>query len=229
MNKLQEFNHSLKTLNPNEVHNWPMPVKVFMAFGAAVAILLAGSMFHLKGYYEELNLEISKEEKLKQEFINKKTVSINVDLYKEQLEQVTNASDTLLKQLPNKSEMDKLLLDINQAAVSRQLEVILFKPSKETMKEFYAELPIVMTLSGDYDSIGKFVEDVSKLSRVVLLENFEIKNNEKVNLNVKGKNFLKMDVTAKTFRYLDADELEKQKQEKLRAEKEKKGKKNDKK
>lgn len=199
------FINGLNSLNPKEIHNWPLWANLFIGTVIFVALLAVGTVFHLMEQYDRFGTEEVKEEKLKQDFLSKKKQAINLTLYKRQLEDVTVASDMLLKQLPNKSEMDKLLVDINQSAISKGLQIELFKPGNEKMYEFYAELPISIKVNGTYKTIGEFASDVSNLSRVVLFNDISLsKKDELVN----------MEVTAKTFRYLDQEELDKQRNEK---------------
>ena len=217
MKNIKDFTTGLRTLNPKEVHNWPMPVNLFIGTILFFVLVSAGVGLHLLEKYDSLDAATAKEEKLKKDFVEKKTQAINLDLYKKQLVEVTITSDTLLKQLPNKSEMDRLLIDINQAALGRGLQIELFKPGQEKMYEFYADLPISIKVNGTYKAIGEFASDVSQLSRVVLLNNLELNKKDK-------ETVVTMDVTAKTFRYLDQEELIKQKAEKDKAKREAKAK-----
>ena len=202
---IKNFKESLNSLNPKEVHNWPMWANVFVGSVLFVVLISLGTVFILADQYEQLGVLAKKEEKLKEDYLSQKRQAVNLDLYKKQLEEVTQASDILLKQLPNRSEMDKLLIDINQAAVSRGLQIELFKPNNEKVTEFYAELPISIKVNGSYQDIGLFASDVSNLSRVVLFKDIAI--------NIKNQ-LISLEATAKTFRYLDQDELDKQRAEK---------------
>lgn len=215
MKNIKEITNELRNLNPKEIHNWPMTVNILIGIFLMIILIAAGTFFDLMDKYDDLNNAQGKEEKLKSDYLDKKRQAINLDLYKKQLEDVTIASNNLLKQLPNKSEMDRLLIDINQAALSRGLQIELFKPNQEKMSEFYAELPISIKVNGTYQAIGQFATDVSQLSRVVLLKEMD--------LNKKDKDMavISMEVTAKTFRYLDQDELNKQKEEIAKAKREK--------
>lgn len=205
---VKSFINGLNSLNPREIHNWPLWANVFIGSVLFIVLVAAGTGLHLMDEYDRLGTEQAKEEKLKQDFLAKKKQAINLDLYKKQLEEVTAASDILLKQLPNKSEMDKLLVDINQAAISKGLQIELFKPGNEKIYEFYAELPISIKVNGTYQTIGEFASDVSNLSRVVLFNDIALSKKDQL---------VSMEVTAKTFRYLDQDELDKQKAEKEKA------------
>lgn len=217
MKNIKDFTAELRKLNPKEIHNWPLLVNLFIGTVLFLILVGAGVGLHLLEKYDSLVVATEKEEKLKKDFIDKKVQAVNLDLYKKQLVEVTITSDTLLKQLPNKSEMDRLLIDINQAALGRGLQIELFKPGQEKMYEFYADLPISIKVNGTYKAIGEFASDVSQLSRVVLLNNLELLKKEKDTV-------VTLDVTAKTFRYLDQEELAKQKAEKDKAKREAKAK-----
>ena len=212
---IKSFINGLKSLNPKEIHNWPLWANIFVGTVIFVVIVAVGTGFHLMEQYDRLGTEQAKEEKLKQDFLSKKKQAINLSLYKKQLEDVTVTSNMLLKQLPNKSEMDKLLVDINQAAISKGLQIELFKPGNEKIYEFYAELPISIKVNGTYKTIGEFASDVSNLSRVVLFND--------INLSKKDES-VSMEVIAKTFRYLDQEELDKQRAEKEKAKRDAKAK-----
>ena len=212
---IKSFINGLNSLNPKEVHNWPLWANIFIGSVLFVVLVAVGTGFHLMEQYDRLGTEQAKEEKLKQDFLSKKKQAINLSLYKKQLEDVTVTSNMLLKQLPNKSEMDKLLVDINQAAISKGLQIELFKPGNEKIYEFYAELPISIKVNGTYKTIGEFASDVSNLSRVVLFND--------INLSKKDES-VSMEVIAKTFRYLDQEELDKQRAEKEKAKRDAKAK-----
>lgn len=202
---IESLKSSFNSLNPKELHNWPLWANVMVASAAFVAVLAGGYALNWSGKISNIERQVNTEAKLKEDFIEKKKQAVNLDEYKNQLKEITIASDALLKQLPNRSEMDKLLVDINQAAVSRGLTIDLFKPGTEKLTEYYAELPIAIRVTGTYENLGNFAADVSNLSRVVLFDEIklaEVKNN---------KNVISMDVRAKTFRYLDQEELDKQK------------------
>jgi len=141
---------------------------------------------------------------LRDTFIEKKKQALNLDAYRQQLSEIEKAFSTLLKQLPSKSEMEALLTDINQAGLGRGLQFELFKPAaSEVVSDFYAELPITIRVTGSYHDLGAFASDISKLSRIVLLND--------VNLMLAKDTGLAMDAVAKTYRYLDEEELAKQK------------------
>lgn len=204
-NNFKDFIETLNNLNPQEIHTWPYSVLTFIGFFISVIMLAIGYFLIISSTITEYDNEVVKEEKLKKEYSEKIKQAVNIDLYKKQLQEITLASDQLLKQLPDKSEIEKLLIYINQAGGSRGLKFDYFKPEKEKMSEFYAELPVKIKVTGTYSSIGNFATDISQLSRVVILKD--------INLTT-SNGLISMEATAKTFRYLDNSELEKQRLEK---------------
>lgn len=208
-----EFSEKLKSLNPKEIYAWPMPFQMGIGALVFVGVFAAGTIFDLVPYGDELQASIDKEEQLKKDFVEKKKQAINLSLYKVQLEEITKDSDALLKQLPNKSQIEQLIIDVNQAGIGRGLQFELFKPGAEKINEFYAELPIQIKVNGTYDAIGNFTADVSQLSRVVIFSDMDISTkNGTVTLTA----------VAKTFRYLDQAELDAQAAKKKEEEKKKK-------
>ena len=155
-----------------------------------------------KDQYEALDRAQQEEVKLKEQYATKKAKAINYDIYVQQLKEIEQSFGALLKQLPNKAEMDALLTDINQAGLGRGLQFELFKPAaQERMADFYAELPIAVQITGNYHDMGAFASDVAQLPRIVTLNDVAITND---------KGVLTLDAVAKTFRYLDEEELAKQ-------------------
>lgn len=193
----------LNNLNIKDIANWPLLPKALAMLVVFVGILFAGYWFEWSAQLAELDAAQQNEVKLRETFLNKKKQAINLDTYKQQLKDIEQSFGALLKQLPNKSEMDALLTDINQAGLGRGLQFDLFKPApNETQSEFYAELPITIRLTGSYHDLGAFASDVSQLSRIVTLNDISITT---------GKDNLVMDAIAKTFRYLDEEEIAAQK------------------
>jgi type IV pilus assembly protein PilO len=200
MNLIQE----LQTLDPKQPGNWPWPIKL----GALVLIFLAiqvGAYFLLwQSQADQIEKGRQEVDKQKDAFIEKKKLAINLEAYKQQRAEIEQAFGALLKQLPNKSEMDALLIDINQAGLGRGLQFELFKPAeKETVTEFYAELPVNIKVSGNYHDLGAFASDVAKMPRIVLLTDLKIDPPQK-------DGNLSMEAVAKTYRYLDEEEVAKQ-------------------
>jgi len=193
---LEEFKH----LDPKDPGTWPLLPKLAALLAVLAAIPVAGYFADTQGQLEELEVGQQQEEKFKQEYLDKKKQAINLDLHKQQLREIDTQFGALLKQLPNKAQMDALLVDINQAGLSRGLQFELFKPAgAESAKEFYAELPITLKLIGTYHDMGGVAADVGQLPRIVTLNDVSIEAGKDGNLS--------MDVTARTFRYLDEDEL----------------------
>ena len=192
----------LKNINPKDPGGWPWPVKISALLLIFVAILIAGAIFDWQGQWEVLGNARQEEVKLKETFLVKKKEAINLDIIKKQLTETQQSFGALLKQLPNKSEMDALLTDINQAGLGRGLQFELFRPGAETVNGVFAELPITIKVTGNYDDIGKFSSDISQLPRIVSLS--------EISISPVGTQ-LGMDATARTYRYLDEEELSAQK------------------
>jgi type IV pilus assembly protein PilO len=193
--------NDLRRLDPKKIGSWPILPKLGVLFITFVLIVLASWWFDWQHQIEGINQEKVKEEGLRKTFLTKKSEAINLPAYQKQLEDIEKQFGALLKQLPGRSEMDALLTDINQAGLGRGLQFELFKPAtQETRRDFYAELPISIKVTGNYHDIGAFASDIGKLSRIVTLEN--------ISLASAGKSGgLVMDALAKTFRYLDDEEL----------------------
>lgn len=197
--------NDLKALDPNNIGNWPFAPKFGLLLIGLILIVFAGYWFDWQGQLDELEKSQNKEEQLRQVFLDKKKQAVNLEIYRKQLGEIVQSFGTLLKQLPNKSEMDALLTDINQAGLGRGLQFELFRPAaQETVSEFYAELPINIRITGNYHEIGAFASDIAKLPRIVTLND--------ININPSKEGTLGMDAVAKTYRYLDEEEIAKQKQ-----------------
>jgi type IV pilus assembly protein PilO len=192
----------IRRLNFREAGNWPLLPKIAVLGLLVVLILAAGAFFDWKDQIDALDRAQDEEAKLRVSYSEKKAKAVNLELYVQQLKEIEQAFGALLKQLPNKSEMDALLTDINQAGLGRGLQFELFRPAtRERIAEFYAELPITVRVTGTYHDMGAFASDVAQLPRIVTLNDIGIVND---------KGTLVMDATAKTFRYLDEDEIAKQ-------------------
>jgi len=196
--------NDLKRLDPKKIGSWPILPKLGVLFITLAVIVLASFWFDWQHQIEGINQEKVKEEGLRKTFLTKKSEAINLPAYQKQLEDIEKQFGALLKQLPGRSEMDALLTDINQAGLGRGLQFELFKPAaQETRRDFYAELPISIKVTGSYHDIGAFASDIGKLSRIVTLENIALAS--------AGKGAgLALEALAKTFRYLDDDELAQQ-------------------
>jgi type IV pilus assembly protein PilO len=221
--KLDDFNN----IDFNNAGSLPSPVKAVLLAIVFFVILALGYYFLWMDAFTARDTAKAKEQELRQVFLDKKTQAINLAAYKQQMVEIEKTFGALLKQLPDKSQMDGLLTDINQAGLGRGLEFELFKPGQETQAEFYAEMPISIKVLGTYHDLGAFATDISKLSRIVTLNDISItSNNKEANKDAKAASgsVLVMEAIAKTYRYLDEDEVaEKRKAEK--AAKDKSGKK----
>ncbi|ODU48866.1 MAG: pilus assembly protein PilO [Thiobacillus sp. SCN 63-374] len=195
----------LNKLDLKTLADWPLPTKLAALGLLCVAIVAAGWWFDWRGGMETLDAAKQKETELRSVFTTKKNQAINLEAYKKQLADIEQAFGALLKQLPNKQEMDALITDVNQAGLGRGLQFDLFKPEAETASEFYAETPIRVKVTGGYHDVAAFVSDVSKLSRIVTLQDIAMEPAKDGVLN--------MDAVVKTYRYLDDEELIARKQQ----------------
>lgn len=189
----------LNKLDLKTLADWPLPTKLTALALLCVAIVAAGWWFDWRNGMETLDAAKRKETELRSVLTTKKGQAINLEAYKKQLADIEQAFGALLKQLPNKQEMDALITDVNQAGLGRGLQFDLFKPEAETVSEFYAETPINVKVTGGYHDIAAFVSDVSKLSRIVTLQN--------VSMVPAKDGVLNMDAVVKTYRYLDEEEV----------------------
>ena len=199
MNLVEE----LRSLDPKQPGNWPWLIKL----GAFVLIFIGIQALAYFLLWQDQTDKIEKGRqdvaKQKEVFLEKKRLAVNLDAYKQQRAEIEQAFGALLKQLPNKSEMDALLIDINQAGLGRGLAFELFKPAeKENVTEFYAELPVSIKVTGNYHDLGAFASDVAKMPRIVLLTDLK--------LDPPQGGVLSMEAVAKTYRYLDEEEVAKQ-------------------
>jgi type IV pilus assembly protein PilO len=191
-----------RRLNFREVGKWPWAPKIVVLALIVLFIVGLGAFLDWKDQWEQLGVAEQEEVRLKEQFTQKKAKAINYDLYVQQLAEVEQSFGALVKQLPNRSEIDALLTDVNQAGLGRGLQFDLFRPApQEKMADFYAELPINIKITGNYHDIGAFASDVAALPRIVTLNDVAISNE---------RGTLSMDAVAKTFRYLDEEEIAKQ-------------------
>lgn len=190
----------IKRTNWQDPGTWHAAPKSLVLLAILVAIPVAGYFADTSGQLEELDQSQAEEVKLKEQYLGKKKQAVNLDLHRQQLREIDTQFGALLRQLPDKSQMDALLVDINQAGLGRGLLFELFKPApSDTVREFYAELPIQVRVIGTYHDMGAFASDVGQLSRIVTLNDVSL---------VAGKDGnLTMDATARTFRYLNDDEV----------------------
>ena len=202
---LEQAASQFRGLNPNEPGQWPALPKLAAFVALAVLMVVLGWFLLLSTTTEELEAERAKEPTLKADYRNKLGQAINLGELRKQKLQVEEYVTQLEKQLPGKAEMDALLSDINQAGLGRGLQFELFRPGQVVAKEYYAELPISVKVSGRYHDIGSFAADVANLSRIVTLHNLHITANKD------ASGVLAMETTARTYRYLDPAEVAEQK------------------
>lgn len=189
----------ISNLNMDTLADWPMSSKLVALGLLSVAIVTAGWWFDWRGGMETLDTARQKETELRGVFTTKKNQAVNLEAYQKQLADVEQAFGALLKQLPNKQEMDALITDINQAGLGRGLQFELFKPQPETVSEFYAETPINVKVTGGYHDVAAFASDVAKLPRIVTMQSIAMDPSKDGTLN--------MDAIVKTYRYLDEEEI----------------------
>jgi type IV pilus assembly protein PilO len=198
----QSMQSQFRGLNPNDPSSWPLVPRAALFGGVIVLIVTVLWFSWLNSSADELQAEQAKETVLRADFQAKLTQAVNLDALKKQLIQVQQYVTQLEKQLPSKAEMDALLSDINQAGLGRSLNFELFRPGSVTVKEYYAELPITLRVTGRFHDVGAFAADVANLSRIVTLNNLVVTPGKDGNLA--------LEATAKTFRYLDGDEVQAQ-------------------
>jgi type IV pilus assembly protein PilO len=197
---MKALSEQFRNLNARDPGSWPPLPKVVLLLVVFAAILAAAYFLDWQGQLEELDAGRAQEAKLKEEYVAKKAQAVNLDMYRQQAREIETSFGALLKQLPNRSQMEALLVDINQSGLGRGLQFELFKPAQsETVKDFYAELPISLKVVGNYHDMGAFASDIAQLSRIVTLNDLGI--------SVTKDGNLVLDSTAKTFRYLDDEEL----------------------
>jgi type IV pilus assembly protein PilO len=195
--KLDDF----KNIDINNMSGWPMPVKIAGIVLICVGLLFGGYWFLIADELAEFDQVQQKEAGLKETYLSKKGLAINLPAYKLQMDEMHQAFGTLLRQLPNKTEVPNLLVDITQAGLGRGLNFVLFKPEKEKPQDFYAELPINIKVTGGYHELGQFVSDLAALPRIVTIGGIDITSDAKTG-------GLTMAAIARTFRYLEPEEIE---------------------
>jgi len=199
MNLIEE----LQSLDPREPGRWPLPFRIgAVAIWLVVLTAILGYFFVWQNESPTLDQYQQEEQKLRQEFRNKHAQAVNLSVYKQQLADIERSFGALLRQLPGRTEVQNLVVDISQTGLAAGLSQKLFQPGTELKKDFYAELPIRIRFSGSYHQFGQFVSGIAALPRIVTLHDVEIKPDGKA-----GYDSLTLDVTAKTYRYLDEDEL----------------------
>ncbi len=201
------FVNDLRSLDKNNVGGWPQSVKVFFTGLVFVVIAFLGWYLYVSDQQDTLQTQVSKEGQLKQEFAAKQAKAVNLEPLQQQLDQMQDMLRQLLRQLPSKTEMPELLIDISQTALSAGLQSDLFQPGAETPKDFYAERPITLRMTGTYHQFGAFISGVASLPRVVILTLHDVSlTPEKTADGKAGDGKLVLQGTVKTYRYLDDDE-----------------------
>lgn len=195
----EKLTSQFRELDPKDPSLWPSIPRYFLLIATAGIVVGLLWFLWLSGSQETLQAEQGKEIVLREDYKKKLTKAVNLEVLRKQREQVLQYVTQLEKQLPSKAEMDALLSDINQAGLGRSLQFELFRPGQITVKEYYAELPITIKVTGNYHDIGSFASDIANLSRIVTLNN--------LSLSPRTDGALTLDATAKTFRYLDPDEV----------------------
>ena len=196
----QTLRSQFSGLDPNDPTQWPSVPRYLLLTFIAAAVVVGLWFAWLSSFQEELEAERAKEVQLRADYQKKLAQAVNLDALKQQLEQVQQYVTQLEKQLPSKAEMDALLSDINQAGLGRSLQFELFRPGQVTVKQYYAELPISIRVTGSYHDVGLFAADIANLSRIVTLNNLSLAPG-------RDRGSLSMEGVAKTFRYLDQEEI----------------------
>jgi type IV pilus assembly protein PilO len=191
----------LKNIDINNLGSWPVPIKIGGILIVCAIVLFAGFWFLIQGELEQYGEAQKKEEALRETYMNKKALAINLPAYKEQMEEMEQTFGSLLRQLPNTTEVPDLLVDITQAGLGRGLEFTLFRPEKELPKDFYAEMPISVEVRGTYHELAQFVSDVAALPRIVTFGDIAI--------SASKDNKLTMSAKAKTYRYMEEGSVKK--------------------
>ncbi len=186
----------LKNINLNDIPSWPLPIKLIGIAVVSLAVLGAGFWFLVQPQLDIYSGEQQQEASLRETYMNKKALAINLPAYKQQMEEMNQTFGSLLRQLPNSTEIENLLVDITQAGLGRGLDFELFKPENEAPKDFYAEKPVSLKVIGSYHELASFVSDVAALPRIVTFGDVTI-----VAAPKGGR--LNMTATARTYRYLE--------------------------
>lgn len=205
---VQSLLRDFKGLDPNDPGQWPLAPRVATLLAIFLVIVVGGWWFDWSEQLTVLETKEREEAVLKEDWVGKKRQAVNLPEYRRQLSEIDRQFGALLKQLPNRSEMESLLADINQAGLGRGLQFELFKPGTEVMKNFYAELPIAVRVTGSYHDLGEFVGDVAQMPRIVTLNDIAIETQK--------DGVLKFDATAMTYRYLDDEEVARLRKEKAK-------------
>ncbi len=198
----------LRDLDLQNIGSWPVAARAVVVIALVALVLFLGYWFHTRGQLEQLERLRQKETELKRAFERKAAKAANLDAYKKQLEEIRQTFGTMLRQLPSKTEVAGLLVDISQTGLAAGLEFELFKPQDEAPREFYAELPISIRVRGTFHEFGSFVSGVAALPRIVTLHDFQVRpvGGQKAQQRAGEPPELVMNITAKTYRYLEEGE-----------------------
>ena len=202
---LQELNE----LDFSNIGVWPTPVKAVIVLVACILVGVAGYYLDIEGQVQKLDAVERDEVNLREDFEIKQSKAANLESYRKQLEEMKQSFGAMLRQLPNKTEVAELLVDVSQTGLASGLEFQLFKPNAEVPREFYAELPIEIKVTGNYHEFGNFISGLAVLPRIVTIHNIKIsKLDTKRAGGEKGDDKLTLEATAKTYRYLDEEETQ---------------------
>jgi len=195
----ERLGRDFKGLDPNDPGMWPLAPRVAVLAVVLILTVAGAWWFDWSDQIDQLKSSESAELSLREEWLGKKRMAVNLDAHRQQLAEIDRQFGALLRQLPNKAEMDSLLADINQAGLGRGLQFDLFKPGSDVVRDFYAEMPIAVKVVGAYRDLGAFISDVAKMPRIVTMQDISITADKDNRLVLDGK--------AVTYRYLDEDEL----------------------
>ncbi len=202
----------LQELDFGEIGSWPTWLKITGIGVICAAILAAGYYFIVKDQLTSLDRVEKEEQELRQTYLSKKALAINLQAYRDQMKEMEETFGVMLQQLPDKTEVPELLIDITQTGLGRGLQFELFKPQKPRQADFYAELPINLRVTGSFHQLGEFVSDLAALPRIVTIGDIKLSP-------IKDRNRLRMEAVTKTYHYLDEEQIASQRQAKAKAKK----------
>ncbi|MFC1665068.1 type 4a pilus biogenesis protein PilO [Pseudomonadota bacterium] len=203
----------LQNIDFNDIASWPFWLKIVGMIFIAVAILFAGYWFVIKGQLETLENAEREEQKLRATYLSKAALAVNLPAYRKQVQEIQQNFGVMLRQLPNRTEVPELLIDITQVGLGRGLKFVLFKPQRKQVRDFYAVLPINLQVVGNYHQLGEFVSDLASMPRIVTLGNINI------NPSTPGSRQLRMSAVVRTYHYLNEQEIQAQRARKNAAKK----------
>ncbi|MDR3214328.1 MAG: type 4a pilus biogenesis protein PilO [Azoarcus sp.] len=210
----QRLQNDFQGLNFNDPGVWPLAPKIAAFALALTAVVAVGWLLDWSDQWNTLEQSKVQEQQLREQWVGKKRHAVNFSEYQRQLAEINRQLETLVRQLPGKAEMESLLSDINQAGIGRGLQFDLFQPEKDSIREFYAAVPVKISVTGSYNDLGEFASDVAKMPRIVTIKNMVLTvAPPPANKKEKVDGRLKLDATAETYRYLEQDELAKQRGE----------------